>query len=170
MLEPLNNISETIPKISQMRWINLLDNLKRKVDIFNSDGPSYFMRVIIYYEHKYFHITAKRAHCEFHYNGVNLIVGKKTFNGHAMMMVIGNEMHKIGILHNDHFPISLMDACPPPEETAYSCFLKYPGFANTCLNKKDWDYQILESYLFIKLETSKSFSQFHQRFCPILET
>ena len=139
MLEPLNNISETIPKISQMRWINLLDNLKRKVDIFNSDGPSYFMRVIIYYEHKYFHITAKRAHCEFHYNGVDLLVGKETVDGHKMLMVIGNKMHEVGTLHDDHFPISLINACPPPEETPYSCFLKYGGFANTCFSTEARD-------------------------------
>ena len=143
IVELLNNIYKNDPEISHIRWINLLDKLQRKVDIFNSDAPSYFLRIIIYYEHKYFLITAKKAHCEFNYNGVDLIVGKKTFNGHAMMMVIGNELHKVGILHNDHFPISLMNACPSPEETAYSCFLKYPGFSNTCFNEKAWNYHIL---------------------------
>ena len=55
-------------------------------------------------------------------------------------LVIGNEMHEVGTLHDDHFPNSLKDACLPPEKTAYSTFLKYPRFANTCFNTGARDY------------------------------
>ena len=116
-----------------------LNNLQRELDIFISDAPNYFKRVLTYYEHKHFHIVSKNNHCEFNYNGVDLIIGRKTVTGHVMMMVIGNEMHEVGTLHDDHFPISLINACPPPEETPYSCFLKYGGFANTCFSTEARD-------------------------------
>ena len=117
--------------------------IEEEVNIFNIIVPRYFIRIIKYYEYKYFLLTAKKAHCVFNYNGLDLIVGKKTFNGHAMLMLIGNEMHDVGTLDDEHFPDLLKDSCPPPEETAYSCFLKYSGFANTCFSAEARDHNTL---------------------------
>jgi hypothetical protein len=118
----------------------ILDNLQNSIETFVSDAPAHYKSVIAYFEYKQFGIVTKKAHCEFNYNGVDLIVGKKTGNGHLMMMIIGNEMHDVGILKNEHFPNSLKDACPAPEETAYFDFLKYPGFANICFSAEARDF------------------------------
>ena len=118
----------------------MLHKLRKEIKIFISNAPNYFLRVLTYYEYKHFHIVSRKHHCEFNYNGVDLIVGKKTFTGHVMMMLIGNELHEVGTLHDDHFPSSLINACPPIEETAYSCFLKYREFENTCFSTEARDY------------------------------
>jgi hypothetical protein len=68
----------------------LLDDLQMEVDIFISSAPAYFINVFTYYEYKHFRLASKKTYCEFNYIGLDLIVGKKTFNGHVMMMVIGS--------------------------------------------------------------------------------
>ena len=128
----INQLIEVGNHTSGLR--ELVDSLHREVDIFMSEAPSYFMRAFKFFEHKNFIIAAEKSHCEFHYNGVDLLVGKETVDGHKMLMVIGNKMHEVGTLHDDHFPESLKKACPSPEETAYACFLNYPGFERTCFN------------------------------------
>ena len=81
-----------------------------------------------------------KNHCEFKYNGVDLLVGKKTIDGRKMLMVLGNEMHEVGTLRDNYLSSSLLDDCPPVEETVYSCFIKYEGFAKTCFNTEARDY------------------------------
>jgi hypothetical protein len=124
-----------------------INNLQKEVDIFNLEAEGVFKRFIIHQEYKYFPGAVKKSYCEFHYNGIDLIVGKKTLNGHIMMMLIGNEMEEVGTLNDLYFPKSLEGACPTPEDTAYSCFIKYPGFANTCFSTEERNYYTM---LFLK--------------------
>jgi hypothetical protein len=117
----------------------ILDDLQHSIETFVSDAPAHYKSVIAYYEDIEFQTAAKKAHCEFNYNGVDLIVGKKTGNVHIMMMIIGNEMHEVGILNDEYYPKLPEDACPAPEETAYPDFLKYPGFVNICFSSSARD-------------------------------
>ena len=122
----------------------LLNRLQNKVEIFTTDAPTYFWKVSKYYKYKIYlenkNNTVSKNHCEFKYNGVDLLVGKKTIDGRKMLMVLGNEMHEVGTLRDNYLSSSLLDDCPPVEETVYSCFIKYEGFAKTCFNTEARDY------------------------------
>ena len=122
----------------------LLNNLQNEVGIFTADAPTYFWKVSKYYKYKIYlenkNNSVSKNHCEFKYNGVDLLVGKKTIDGRKMLMVLGNEMHEVGTLRDNYLSSSLLDNCPPVEETVYSCFIKYEGFAKTCFNTEARDY------------------------------
>ena len=140
VLNPKNYLPVHNDSVGYLRLLELIDSYKKEVEIFTSEAPNYFKRVIKYFKYKLFLLAAEKSHCEFHYKGVDLLVGKKTVNGHTMLMVIGNEFHDVGTLHDDHFPTALTKACPSPEETAYSCFLNYPEFEKTCFNTEGRNY------------------------------
>ena len=122
----------------------LLNSLQNEVVIFTTDVPTYFWKVSKYYKYKIYlenkNNSVSKNHCEFKYNGVDLLVGKKTIDGRKMLMVLGNEMHEVGTLRDNYLSSSLLDDCPPVEETVYSCFIKYEGFAKTCFNTEARDY------------------------------